>query len=169
MANTHLAIYLNDHLAGSKGALELLSHLEDAHASTPVGAALTQLHTEIDVDRRELEHLMQHLHVTVSIPRTVSGWLGEKFAYVKLQLDDKSNGSMRLFEGLEVLALGIQGKRGLWRSLAVVSEKVPELQGFDYDHLIQRAEEQRDRVEGMRLDAATEALGATDQFYQFEA
>jgi hypothetical protein len=158
MANSNLAIYLNDHLAGATGALELLAHLEEAHAGTPVGDTLTQLHAEIEVDRQELEQLMDRLQIAVSVPRKVSGWLGEKLAYIKLQLDDKSNGPMRLLEGLEALALGIQGKRGLWRALAAVSE----LHGVDYDQLTQRAEDQHRRVEVLRLDAAKEALGATD-------
>jgi hypothetical protein len=162
MANTHLAIYLNDHLAGATGALELLTHLEAAHSNTPVGEVLTQLHAEIEAERQELEQLMDRLHITVSIPRKVSGWLGEKLAYIKLQLDDKSNGSMRLFEGLEALAIGIQGKRGLWRVLGIVSEQAAELQGIDYGQLAQRSEDQHRRVEKLRLDAAREAFGATD-------
>ena len=85
MANKHLAIYLNDHLAGATGALELLMHLKAANADTPVGTALTELHTEIEGERQELEHLMERLHIAVSIPRTVSpmapcaylkGWRG---------------------------------------------------------------------------------------------
>jgi hypothetical protein len=34
MANEHLAAYLNDHLAGSVAAVELLEDLEKAHAGT---------------------------------------------------------------------------------------------------------------------------------------
>jgi hypothetical protein len=158
MASTHLAIYLNDHLAGAEGALELLGDLEAAYTGTPVGDALVQLHAEIEADRQQLEHLMERLHFTVSVPRKVSAWLGEKLAYVKLQLDDKATGAMRLFEGLEALGLGIQGKGGLWRALAFVSEDADELQGIDYDHLLQRAKDQHRRVEVMRLDAAKEAL-----------
>jgi hypothetical protein len=161
MPNTHLATYLNDHLAGATGALELLTHLEEAYADTAVGAALIQLHAEISGERRELEQLMQRLDIAVSVPRKVSGWLGEKLAYVKLQLDDTSNGSMRLFEGLEALALGIRGKWGLWRALAVVSATEPGLQGITYEQLIQQSEDQHRRVEQMRLDAAKAALAAT--------
>ena len=161
MANKHLAMYLNDHLAGATGALDLLSHLEATYASTPVGDLLTQLHTDIEADRQELEQLMDRLDISVSIPRKLSGWLGEKMADLKLQLDDTSNGTMRLFEGLEVLLVGIEGKRGLWRALAVAAEAAPELRAVDYDHLAQRAEEQHDRVEAMRLDAAKAALAST--------
>jgi hypothetical protein len=160
MANKHLAIYLNDHLAGAEGALELLSHLEAAQADTTVGGLLSQLHTEIEADRQELEHLMARLDITVSVPHKASAWLAEKVANVKLQLDDNTDGTMRLFEGLEWLEIGIAGKRALWRALAVAGETVPELQRLEYDHLIERAEDQRRRVEVMRLEAAKGALGA---------
>jgi len=161
MANKQLAIYLNDHLAGATGALELLSHLEKTSTDTAVGAALTQLHAEIEGDRQMLEQLMEQLKIDVSISRKVSGWLGEKLAYAKLQLDDTSSGSMRLFEGLEALGLGIQGKRGLWQALAVASEFESELRHVQYDHLIQQAEDQHRRVEVLRLNAAKEVLATT--------
>ena len=162
MVNKHLAIYLNDHLAGATGALDLLSHLQAAHAGTGVGDALSQLHTEIEAERQELEHLMERLDISVSTSRKVSAWLGEKVADLKLQLDDKATGSMRLFEGLEALLVGVAGKRGLWRALAIVAEAVPELQGMDYDRLTRRSQEQQDRVEAMRLDAAKVALASAN-------
>jgi len=162
MANEHLAIYLNDHLAGATGALELLTHLEEAHAGTPVGDFLTQIHTEIEADHQELKHLMDRLDITDSVPRKVGAWLGEKAAQLKLQMDDKASGSLRLFEGLEALVVGIEGKRALWRALAAASEIVPELKGVDHEHLAQRALEQHDRMDERRLTAAKHALGAID-------
>ncbi|MDQ2995917.1 MAG: hypothetical protein M3R61_02500 [Chloroflexota bacterium] len=161
MANKHLAIYLNDHLAGSTGALELLTHLADAHAGTPIGDALTQLHAEIEADRHELEHLIDRLQIAESGPRKVGAWLGEKLAQLKLQIDDQSTGAMRLFEGLEAVAIGIQGKRGLWRVLSVASETLTELQGIDYTELVQRSDDQHRRVEMMRLDAGRDAFETT--------
>lgn len=163
MANKHLATYLNDHLAGATGALELLSHLEEAYAGTPLGAMLEQLHTDIEANRQQLEHLIERLQIDVSAPRKVSAWLGEKLVYLKLQLDDTTTGDMRLFEGLEALALGIQGQRALWNALAIASEAEPGLQGVDYDRLIQSAEHQYRRVEEQRLEAARQALTATDE------
>ena len=39
MTDPNLATYLNDHLAGAVAALELLEHLEKAHAGAPVARA----------------------------------------------------------------------------------------------------------------------------------
>jgi hypothetical protein len=160
MANKHLATYLSDHLAGSTVALELLTHLEKAHADTATAGLLTELHADIEADRQELEALMERLHVAESSPRKVMGWLTERITQLKLRLDDPSDGAFRLLESLEVLALGIEGKQGLWKALAAVAMHMPELQGMDYERLTQRAEDQRGRVEGMRLEAAKEAFVA---------
>jgi len=162
MANNHLAIYLNDHLAGATGALELLAHLQEAHADTPLGDALTQLHTEIEAERQELEHLIDRLDINVSSSRKIGAWLAEKLAQLKLQIDEKADGSMRVFEGLEALALGIQGKRGLWQVLASVSRAAPELGGIDYHQLVRRSEDQYRRVEALRLQSAWEAFEIAD-------
>ncbi|HET9222637.1 MAG TPA: hypothetical protein VFO07_09045, partial [Roseiflexaceae bacterium] len=63
MANKHLAIYLSDHLAGSEAALELLEHLAAIQAETPLKPFFDQLYADVLVDRRELEALMEQLHV----------------------------------------------------------------------------------------------------------
>ena len=83
-------------------------------------------------------------------------------AIVLLGAEDFPSRLGLLCEGLEALLVGIEGKRALWRALAIASEEVHELDGVDYDHLAQRAQEQHDRVEVLRLDAAKAALRATD-------
>jgi hypothetical protein len=60
-------------------------------------------------------------------------------------------------EKLEALALGIDGKRALWRSFLAIAE-IPALQKVDFAKLNQRAEDQRKRVEDLRIEAAREAL-----------
>jgi hypothetical protein len=74
MAEEHIATYLNDHLAGAIAAIELLEHLEAAHASTSLAAFLVELRTHIVADRQELEALLGQLQVAES--RTRKGQLG---------------------------------------------------------------------------------------------
>jgi hypothetical protein len=159
MADKHLATYLNDHLAGAAGALELLEHLEAAYTGTDIGRFAAELRTEIKADQQELERLMQRLDVAESHTRKAAAWFAEKVSELKLRLDDPGDGALRLFQSLEALSLGIEGKRGLWRALAAAAEDQPALRLADYEHLIQRAEEQRRLVESVRLEAAKKALG----------
>jgi hypothetical protein len=151
--------YLNDHLAGSSGALELLEHLESLHKDGPLAALAAQLRAEIGEEREKLEVLVKHLGITQSAPRKVAGWLAEKAAQVKLKLDDLADESLRTLEILEALSLGIEGKRLLSRSLAAGAASTPALRTFDFDWLARRSESQRERVETHRLAAARQLLG----------
>ena len=158
MADEHIATYLNDHLAGSVAALELLEHLEAAHAGTPLERFLAELRADVAADRQELEGLMDRLDIKESRTRKTSAWLAEKITELKLRLDDPAGGDLRLLESLEAVAVGIDGKRALWLALAAVAEDAPGLRLIDYQRLEKRADEQRRRVEGVRLEAAKRAL-----------
>lgn len=158
MADAHIATYLNDHLAGSVVALELLEHLEAAHAGTPLESFLAELRADIAADRGELESLMNRLGIAESRTRKASAWLAEKITELKLRIDDPAGGELRLFESLEALSLGIEGKHSLWLALAAAAADAPGLKVLDYDRLAQRAVEQRRRVETLRLETARKAL-----------
>ena len=64
MPNASLATYLNDHLAGSVVALELLDHLEADGARTDEASTLAGVHAEIEADHQELEAFMAQLGIT---------------------------------------------------------------------------------------------------------
>ena len=155
MPNKHLATYLNDHLAGSVAALELLSHLCGAYANTDVAEFAERLRADIAADRGQLEELMERLNISRSATRRVSAWVGEKFVELKLRFDDVGAGPLRLLEATDALSVAIEGKRLLWVGLDAASKDRPALR-HDYDQLIGRAEEQRARVEAVRLKAARE-------------
>jgi hypothetical protein len=65
-----------------------------------------------------------------------------------------------MLEGLETLALGIQGKLALWRSLATLRDVVPPLKTLDLARLQSRALEQFEQVDRLRLDAVRRILGS---------
>jgi hypothetical protein len=158
--NRSLATYLNNHLAGAVMALELLEQLKEEGAGSKEGPALATLKAEISADRQTLEDLMADLGITTSLPQQASAWLTEKLSEVKLRLDDPEGKALRRLESLEALALGITGKEALWHSLAAAAETAPELARRDYPRLIWRAEQQVEVVEGLRREAAREALGS---------
>ena len=158
MTNDYLRTYLNDHLAGSLVAIDLLEQLEAAYTDTGLASFFAELRRDISADRKELRRLINSLRVTESRPRKVSAWLTGKVTELKLRLDDSARGPLRLLESLEVLGLGIHGKLALWGALGAAADSSPALQGFDYGRLAQRAEKQRSRVEVVRLEAAKAAF-----------
>ena len=156
--NAHRSVYLNDHLAGSTAALELMVHLSTVYADTPVGRFAKELHADVLVDRLELERLSEQLGVKPSEFRKASAWVVEKFTRLKLRIDDPSSGNLQLLESLEALSLGIEGKRLLWMAFAAAAETTPSLRIADFIALRTRAEEQRGRVELHRRAAAAAVL-----------
>jgi hypothetical protein len=160
MADEYLATYLNDHLAGSVAAVELLEHLEAAHAGSEIARFFAELRADIEADRQELKALMERPEISESRPRKASAWLAGKFAELKMRVDDGARGPLRLLESLEAVGLGVAGKLALWRALSAAADMAPRLRKADYERLARRADEQRGRVEVRRLEAARAALGA---------
>lgn len=150
-ANERLAIYLNDHLAGSVIALEMLEDLADE-------PELADLRREILADREVLERILARTGAEISQPRQAAAWLTEKLGDVKLYLDDPDQGALRRLEMLETIAMGIFGKESLWASLQEAMSGNPLLQTEDYTALRLRAQQQRERVEALRLAAARDAF-----------
>jgi hypothetical protein len=73
-------------------------------------------------------------------------------------MDDTAAGNFRLLEAVELVAIGIEGKRALWLALSHVSAASPKFVGPDYGQLIERATGQRQQIEAVRLDAPKGSL-----------
>ena len=156
-----LTTYLNDHLAGSVAATQLVERLVESAADGEAGRFFTALRTEIQEDQATLESLLGRLGGAQSGLRQVGGWLTEALGRMKLWLDDPGGGGLKDLEALEVLALGIQGKLALWHALMVIAERYPQLRELDLARLQQRARQQHARVESRRLAVAKTALADT--------
>jgi len=148
-----LAIYLNDHLAGSVGAIEMIGRLIKAYEGKPIRQFFKEVYIDIRSDQDELRRLMSVLRVEESSIRKVGAWVIEKVSRPKLELVSKDETpNVGLFQALEGLVLGIRGKEALWRALETVAACWPQLERFDLKRLKNRAIDQGERVEAKRLD-----------------
>jgi hypothetical protein len=157
MSKDFLDTYLNDHLAGSIAALELIDHLIETNEGNGLHPFLTAMRLEIEADQSVLRGLMRDLGVDESVARKAGAWIIEKFGRAKFQLgwgDD----ALGLFQALEGLALGISGKRALWEALSTAADPASPLGKLDYTRLIGRATEQFEGVNARRLDLAYDIL-----------
>jgi hypothetical protein len=143
---------------GSVAAVQLLDHLVLANAAKPHETFFIALRREVCEDQMALEKMLHDLHGTEGLMRSAAAFVGEKLSRAKLLVEDPSGSRLAYFEKLEALALGIEGKRALWRALDAVASDTPTLQDVDFDRLNQRAEAQRKRVEAVRIEAAREAF-----------
>ena len=151
MGNDHLATYLNDHLAGSIGALEIFDRLIKEHEDQTIVSFFQEMKEEIEADQLELRQMMGALGVGESSVRKAGAWVGEKLSRAKLTLGDKGVGFVQT---LETLVLGVKGKELLWRALLPVQEGWPELKRFDLHRLLKRAVTQGVRMDEKRIEIA---------------
>jgi hypothetical protein len=152
-SSTPRATYLNDHLAGSAAALDLLAKMRSQNEGTEFGRLLAALEHEVSEDRDALLQVMEKLGVTTDTVKQAGGWVLEKLTRFKFDLTTSEEFG-RLME-TEALSLGIAGKLAGWRALKEASHG--DL-GVDLDRLIERAQDQRRRLEPFRIGAARQIL-----------
>ncbi len=150
-----LATYLQDHLAGSVQAIELLEMIRDRNSGKPLAQFATDLLVEIKEDREALLGVARKVGSGPSSVKEMAAWAGEKFARVKMRQGKTAFG---VFEALEYLELGIHGKWAMWRVLAALAPTDARLEGTDFDRLAGRAENQHARIDEVRLGLAHDAL-----------
>lgn len=144
-----LGTYLNDHLAGSKSAIDLVEAMRKQYAGEPLGQFAGELLGKIREDQDLLRGLAERVGDGSSTLKEMAAWMAEKVSRLKLSHTDADG--LGTFEALEFLALGIHGKLALWRALSVVSEFDERLKGMDFEELAARAESQHADVEEWRL------------------
>lgn len=156
-----LAIYLNDHHAGSVAGVELAKRTLSNNRGTEYEAFLARLLEDIQADQATLDRIIERSGIPRSPVKPGLAWASEKLGRLKL------NGALtgysplsRLIE-LEGLRLGIEGKRCLWRSLRHSGAAGAAVTDDELDELIARAEAQIEAVEEHRLKAAQTALAAS--------
>lgn len=162
MNKQNLTTYLNDHHAGSVGALEMLGNLIDTFEGKPPAEFFKELRIEIEADQKTLKSLMDQVGVDESAIKQAGAWVAEKFSRAKIRLSGAAEDQLGLLHALEALQLGITGKGALWTALATAAETLPALRLLDYANLEQRAVDQRDRVDAKRREVAREVFSQSD-------
>src|SRR4051794_20954345 len=107
----YLSIYLNDHLAGATGALELAKRAASENEDSELGTFLAGLVTEIAEDRETLMDIMATLGASVDHPKRAAAWLAEKAGRLKPNGHWLTYSPLSPLIELDVLSLGVEGKR----------------------------------------------------------
>ena len=154
-----LASYLNDHLAGSVGALELLEHWAHLHDGKRVGDFFRDIEAEIRADQEKLREAMRSLGIEESNVRKAGAWVAEKAGRARLIIAGNEPGRLGLVLTLEGIIMGVTGKKLMWRSLSAAN--LSQLNGCDFEELQRRAQQQIERVEAERMRAVLEAFADT--------
>jgi len=148
--------YLNDHLAGSISALELIAHWVEVHKGEALGSFFVETEREIKADQDTLRDVMRTLSVEESKMRQAGAWVAEKLGRARLIIAGDEPGSLGLVLTLEGLIMGVTGKKLLWRALAAA--KLPRLKNYNFEQLQGRAEQQIERIEAERISAVRQVF-----------
>ncbi|HEY8809166.1 MAG TPA: hypothetical protein VIM28_04000 [Solirubrobacterales bacterium] len=152
-----LAIYLNDHLAGATLGVELARRLQASNRDDPeFGPVLAEVCAEIEADRETLKAAMKRLGVGQSKLKPLAAVLGERLGRLKLNGRLWGYSPLSRLDELELLQIGVVGKRRLWRALE--HTRASDLPGFELGALAERATEQLRWLEALHLKAAALAL-----------
>ena len=152
-----LGIYLNDHLAGATAGVELAKRLRASNRDDPeFGPALTEVCAEIEADREALKAAMERLGVGQGKLKPLAAVLGERLGRLKLNGQLRGYSPLSRLDELELLQVGVAGKRRLWRALE--HTHASDLSGLDLEALVERATSQLQRLEELQLKAAALAL-----------
>lgn len=154
-----LSIYLNDHLAGATAGAELAHRVVTNGQQAGDPATFRRLAGEISADRQTLIAIMATLEAPVQRYKTSLAWAGEKAARLKLNGQLLNRSPLSNLEELEMLRLGVEGKAAGWRTLRELADADHRLDRSQLDGLIDRARDQADLLEQLRVQAAAQIIG----------
>lgn len=148
-----LEIYLNDHLAGATGGVELARRLRASNRDDAVfGQALSRVCAEIEADRTVLEQVIEGLGYSRSKVKPAAAWVAEKLGRLKLNGQLRGYSPLSRLIELEGLLIGITGKIGLWQTLTELG--AGEDLDADLEQLTARAAAQRAAIDDLHRIAA---------------
>jgi hypothetical protein len=145
-----LVAYLRDHLSGADAAIQVVRRLAATHENTRDGRLFRQLAEEFEQDRTTVRSLLTKLGASARSPKRAVGYASGLFLGLA---SGGSPGHLSLLRTLEGLAIGIQGKRCMWRALQAL-ETGPWTAPIDALELEAKALRQWEAVEARRRELA---------------
>jgi hypothetical protein len=150
------ATYLRDHLAGADAAIQTVQRLSDVYRGSPEGALFGSLHVQLREDRGVVEAILADLGAT---PRSIKRLAGRAAGSALKVVAGAAPGDLSLFRTLEALAIGVQGKRCLWRAAQALAP-LPHPPGRrSFVELEADAVSQWEAIEGHRRSLAPRIFG----------
>ena len=143
-----LATYLREHLTGSDAAIQAVERLRLTHAGTQEGRLFASLFDEFREERDVVRGLLGQLGASALSVKRVAGQAGGR---VLMFAAGGERGDLSLFRTLESLAIGVQGKRSMWRALHALLGEQPIPSARSLGGLEAMAARQWEAIEERRL------------------
>jgi hypothetical protein len=157
MDKQQLSVYLNDHLAGATGGLELFRRAASSHGGAH-SEELARLRDEVEEDRDSLLSVMRRLDVHENKTMALIGWVGEKVGRLKPNGYLLRRSPLADVIELEGLRVGVHGKLCGWQVLRAATSNDDRVPTEEIERLIERAEDQLARLYKLHIQAAEHHL-----------
>lgn len=140
-----LTIYLNDHLAGATGGVELAKRAADENSDSDLGKFLGELALILEEDRESIRTLMSSRGMSENPVKIAGGWVAEKLGRLKLNGQLTGYSPLSRVVELEGLLSGSVARAGVFELLAAICD-IPEGKSFT-----ERAQRAHEHTEQLRL------------------
>jgi quercetin dioxygenase-like cupin family protein len=162
-ASRGLAIYMNDQLAAGILWREVARRAARENQGNDGAEALSQVAGEIAEDVELFRGIMRRLRIPERRLKTAAAVVAERFGRLKLNGQLFGYQPLSKFVELDLLVMGIEGKKILWSNLGDLARLRQHLEDISFDELVARAERQRALIEPIRHragEAAFEVIAA---------
>ncbi|MFI7675842.1 hypothetical protein [Actinophytocola sp. NPDC049390] len=153
-----LRIYLRDQLAMGIGWRELARRAARGNEGTETGEALDRVAKAVAEDVDTFREIMRRLRITPDPVKNVAALAAERVGRLKPNGRLRGYSPLSRFEELELLTMGIDGKKQMWHTLGDLAGLRARMNDIDFDRLVARAEQQRAELEPYRVAAGAEAF-----------
>jgi len=153
-----LIAYLRDHLSGADMALRVVHQAGSTHTGTDA-ALFRRLAKEFQEDHAVVRTLLNRLGASRRSIKRAAGYASGAVLSVTAGGEP---GDLSLLRTLEGLAIGVQGKRCLWRALQKLSAPPPTVEGMNFTELEAKALRQWEAIEERRRGLVTRTFSAAD-------
>ena len=138
----------------------MVTHLRRTHAGTEEGRLFARLCDEFDEEREAVRHLLSRMGAS---PQSTKRLASSASGVLLNIASGGGRGDLSLFRALEGLAVGVQGKRCMWRALQSLGVKWAGDEGRSVMDLESMAVRQWDAIERRRQWLAIQAFATVPQ------
>ena len=150
-----LAAYLREHLSGADVAIQTVERLRSTE--TEDGRLFSALFHDFQKEREAVRRLLKRIGAS---PQSAKRVASRAAAIVLKRTAGGEPGELSLFRTLEALAVGVQGKRCMWRALQTLEPALPASADKSFAAFEADAVRQWEALDQRRRSLALETFGS---------
>ena len=158
MNTERLQIYMNYHLAGMVGEVELAERCKGNNSGREVGDFLVQLLADVRTHQVVAKDVLKRVGGKEDSIKQGIAWLGEKMGRLKLNDSLTQYSELSRLLELEGLLLAAQLRLALWELLESILSPDPRFSDVQFATLREQARRHLETINSYRIAAGREAL-----------